>query len=55
METMEIDSAKLPGEERQLKRDVETICSWTADTFRLDPQPLFDHFKNLKVAYQTCE
>ena len=50
MNSMMIDSAKLPTEERQLRSDVKTIQSWTNDTFASNPQALFDHLANVKLA-----
>ena len=50
MNSMMIDSAKLPTEERQLRSDVKIIQSWTNDTFAGNPQALFDHLANVKLA-----
>lgn len=47
---MMIDSAKLPTEERQLRNDVKLIQAWTNDTFANNPQALFDHLANVRLA-----
>lgn len=50
MNSMMIDSAKLPTEERQLRSDVKVIQSWTNDTFAGNPQALFNHLANVRLA-----